>query len=117
TVCAFLFVGRSLRQRGPAMANSAVLVQLADALAAVSQALRQLADDERPTACQEPPANQKDQPDQTLVLTRAQAAKRLSSSTRTVDRLIADGDLAALKRGRFVRIAAGEVERFAQNTK
>ncbi|MDX6622016.1 MAG: Helix-turn-helix domain [Gaiellales bacterium] len=48
-----------------------------------------------------------------LMITKAAAAEALSVSPRTVDRLITDGRLAAVKVGTATRVRVGDLERFA----
>jgi excisionase family DNA binding protein len=47
------------------------------------------------------------------MITKAAAAEALSVSPRTVDRLITDGRLAAVKVGTATRVRVGDLERFA----
>lgn len=49
-----------------------------------------------------------------LLLSRAEAAKALSLSTRTIDKLIAGAQLKATRIGRAVRVHFEELDRFAR---
>lgn len=52
-----------------------------------------------------------------VLLTRDEVADRLKVSTRTVDRYIAGGDLAAVKlRGRVVRVRESELLKLTNGT-
>lgn len=51
-----------------------------------------------------------------LMLTSKEAAERLKLSTRTLSRLVDDGLLKPLKRGRYVRFAVAHIEEFARGS-
>ena len=84
-----------------------VLMQLAAALEAAGAALRQLA--QRPAAAEESPLTTHHAP-APAVLTRREAAERLAMSERTLARLEEAGELRPIRRGRYVRYAAGAIE-------
>lgn len=49
------------------------------------------------------------------LLTREDVAQILSCSTRTVDRLVASGDLPAIRIGKLVRFKPGTIQRLVSD--
>src|ERR1700679_2653921 len=66
-------------------------------------------------AQRKPPARATESPDQKLLVSRHEAALRLSISERAIDYLIANKQIAARRIGSRVLIAVTELQRFSRS--